>query len=358
MRLVGYRPHAVTPGVELWEARTFHVPLQRVLERRLVSAEGRAWLDELHPHDRGHERTLPEKHGPVGCRAADGTEKRFEQGLVVSSSFSALLEFLTTSYLPLADGQCERLCRRAAAEKTPHDAFRREMEQLVIRSQARWHPSRLRRNESDASSPILLLGSAEDVPGDRFETSTGLGVFLVEDYLVLARDFVVAYRGLPVPRRAWAMISRHPTEPVLAWNGATVLYAPQTRLLPSGFLEELDRDGTSVADLPVPCIGAPELEVRFLLGVPPDDELAAVKEKLPREPALRCGAFLFDSRSAVALPPDSTMIPVVADLAQVRYVLSRTTPTGLYVPTAPPSPSPVAGKGGRVLLGALPRFPS
>jgi len=148
------------------------------------------------------------------------------------------------------------------------------------------------------------------------------------------------------------------TEPVLAWNGSAMLHVPKPRLLPEGFLACMDHDGTSLADLPVPCIGAPELEVRFLLHVPAGLDLAAVEEKAPTERALRCAAFLFDSRSALALPPESSLLPVIADPAQLRYVLSRTTSTGVYAPAAPASPAPAAGKTDRVLLGALPRFPS
>jgi hypothetical protein len=358
MKLVGYRPHAIAPNVELWEAETFYVPIERVLERRLVSAQRRAWVDDLARDVGNHDRNLPESHGPVGFRKDDGSEVRFNHGLIVSSSFSGLLDFLTTQYVPLADGQCERLCRRAASDKLPTDSFRREMEQLLIRSHAKWNPSRYRRSDTSTGSPIFLYGSADEVPGERHETSTGVGIFLVEDYLVLAREFIVPYRGIPVARRTWAMISRHPTEPVLAWNGSSIFYVPKTKFLPNGFLASMDLDGTSLADLPVPCIGAPELEVRFLLSVPADADLAAVKEKRPNEPALRCAAFLFDSRSAVTLPPASSVIPVVADPAQVRYVLCRTTPTGVYVPTAPPSPAPATGKENRVLLGALPRLTS
>ena len=39
MKLRGFRPHAVVPGVEVWENDVFEVPLRRVLAGHLVSAE-------------------------------------------------------------------------------------------------------------------------------------------------------------------------------------------------------------------------------------------------------------------------------------------------------------------------------
>ena len=359
MKLRGYRPHAVADGVEVWECVPFEVPIKRVLDLQLVSAEGRPWVLHDGVANADIEPTTPECHGPVGYRRADGEECRFAEGLVVGTGFMGFVEFLVTRYVALADGPFEHLCCRAAAEKLTADAFRREVERLVNEFHSGWpgQPRRFRHRRSWSGSPILFFQGNDHLPGVRLETPTGQGVFLTTEHLVLSRDFEADCRGLSVPRRSWALVSKFPTEPVLCWDGERASCITRSHLARSGILGPMDRDGTALSDLPSPCVGAPELEPLFLLRVPPKAELEAVAERAPDEPILQTAAFLFDSRCAVPLPSADSAVPVVVDPAVARYVLARTTPFGAYVPTAPPSAILPAALPGTVQIGALPRLP-
>jgi hypothetical protein len=364
MKLRGFRPHEVVPGVEIWENDAFDVPLRRVLAAHLVSVEPEQLLgtSDLTDSDLIPDPPMGQRQGPVGFRTPEGVERRFEMGMVAGFSFSGMLDFLTTRYVPLADGPFEQLCRRAAADKLTVEVFRREVEKLLVQLQAGHDEPfsmthRFRHRDSWSGSPILFAGVEEMLPGLRVETSSGPGIFMTEEFQVLSREFVASCRGLAVPRRAWALLSKFPTEPVLYWDGERAGSVPKHDRLPAGFLAAMDAEGTSLADLPSPCVGAPELEPRFVLRVPSKAELLAATEKAPRDPALRCAALLFDSRAAVALPAAGSAAPVIDDPGIARYVLCRTSPLGTYVPTASPSAVPLGGHAGTVMIGTLPGLP-
>ena len=276
MKLRGFRPHAVVPGVEVWENDVFEVPLRRVLAGHLVSVEPARVTD---PDDDPEadvvpDRSVGERQAPVGFRTPEGVERRFERGLVAGSSFIGMLDFLTTRYVPLADGPLEQLCRRAAAEKLEIEVFRREVEKLLAQMQV--PPDEVfdmaRRHRRSAAwwcgSPILSASVEDLLPGVRVETSAGPGIFLTEEFQVLSREFWASCRGMAVPRRAWALLSKFPSEPVVYWDGERAGCVPRHDRLPAGFLAAMDAEGSALADLPAPCVGAPELEPRFLLRVP------------------------------------------------------------------------------------------
>ena len=117
MKLRGFRPHRIVPGVEVWENDVFDVPLRRVLTGHLASVEPGLVTGPNYAPDQDEvlRCALGERQGPVGFRTAEGVERRVELGLVAGSSFLGMLDFLTTRYVPLASGPFEQLCRRAAA---------------------------------------------------------------------------------------------------------------------------------------------------------------------------------------------------------------------------------------------------
>ena len=365
MKLRGFRPHRIVPGVEVWENDVFDVPLRRVLTGHLASVEPGLVTGPNYAPDQDEvlRCALGERQGPVGFRTAEGVERRVELGLVAGSSFLGMLDFLTTRYVPLASGPFEQLCQRAAAENLEGEAFRREAEKLLAQLQAppdEAFGAALRRRRRDAcwsDSPILFASAEELLPGLRVETAAGPGIFLTEEFQVLSREFTASWRGLAVPRRAWALLSKFPTEPVLYWDGERAGSVPKCDRLPAGFLAAMDAEGMALADSPAPCVGAPELEPRFVLRVPAEAELLAATEKISRDPAFRCAALLFDSRAAVALPRAGSAVPAIDDPGIARYVLCRTSPLGTYVPTASPSAVPASGRAGTVVIGALPGLP-
>ncbi len=356
MKLRGYRPRSVGDGVEVWECTTLELPVGLVLQEYIVSAEPRPWLDRDGPGD-GDVATLPERNGPIGYRGPGGEECRVDEGLVVGFSFTALIDFLSTRYMPLAKGAIEHLCQRLLEEKLPLDKFRREVERLLNEMNdicRRMPPSRRSRDWFD--SPILFRDT-ERLAIKRLETEAGPAVFPNTDHVVLSREFTVDRRGVRIPRRAWVLVPKWRTEPVLHWDGERAACLPRSHLRRSAFLEPFDRDGTSLIDLPVACVGAPELQPLFLLRVPSKRQLETVAERPPDEPILRSASFLLDSRAAVPLPSAGADVPVVTDPGVARYVLARTTPFGAYVPSAPPSATFPDCAEGDVRIGALPRMP-
>jgi hypothetical protein len=297
--------------------------------------------------------SLADLHGPVGFRTLDGTERRFERAIVVASNQSAFVEFLVDGYVPLADGQVEQYRRRAAAEKIARDEVRRTIEAMVEDSDFSTQALG-RARASSWGSPLLVCLRRKDVPGVRLETDRGPASFINDQPQVLCYDHAVRLGGVKVPRRSYAIVTQHSSEPVICWDGCRFSVVRSTSELPPGFLARVDREGTAFDDLYQLPLGGPELEPQFLLRVPPQKVLSAARERRPREPALRRAAFLLDSRAAVPLPRSAGRLPFVDDPRVARYVLCRTTPAGVYVPGAAPSPEPVDGRDDRVLIAALP----
>ncbi len=356
MKLRGYRARSVCDGVEVWECTTFELPIGLVLHEFIVSAEPRPWLDRDGTGD-GDQTTIPERNGPVGYRDPDGEECRVDDGLVVGSSFLALVDFLSTRYVPLADGPIEQLCHRLRDEKLPLEGFRRELERLVNEFHAGWRGMPASRGSRAWSGSPVLWQNDDRLPIKRLGTQAGPAVFPFTNHLVLSREFTVERAGLTVPRRAWVLVPKWKSEPALHWDGERAACLPRSHLRRSGFLEPFDRDGTSLMDLPSACVGAPELQPLFLLRVPSREQLERVVERAPAEPVLGAAAFLFDSRGAVPLPSVGVEVPVVTDPGVARYVLARTTPFGAYVPSAPPVATLPDCVEGSVRIGALPRMP-
>ncbi|MBI5491259.1 MAG: hypothetical protein HY905_28270 [Deltaproteobacteria bacterium] len=354
MKLRGHLIHAVRPGVEVWEAGEFPLPLRLVLQHRLTCAP-RPVEVELPMNEPGAETPLQMRDAPVGYLTPEGETRRIGEGLVVSSSLPKLVDFLAEGYVPLADGQLERFLRRAKERGQGPESIRREIEDTLDHVRQPWLPPRLRLGQRTmGGSPVLLFGRNE-MPGVRLETDRGEAQFANGPQQVICHDFSVRVDGLRVPRRGWALLSHSPAEPVLFWDGSCMRSVASIAQLPPGFLEAVDRNGSVLAEVPELPVGAPELEPRFLLRVPPAAELARTRERRPAEPALRCAAFLFDSCSPVGLSPRGRRIPVVDDPRTARWVLGRTTRSGIYVPGAPPSPAPVDGRADCVLVGAVPR---
>jgi hypothetical protein len=364
MRLHGYRPHAVLDGVEVWESVPFEVPIKQVIRDCLVSAAVPPWTRGGAESDDDEPPPPGRRHGPIGYRRPDGGECRIAEGLVVASSPLSLIEFLRSRYVPLADGPIEELSRRAAGREHPtewfEDAFRRDAERLVSAHRAnRSVVGRYgsRRGYAGPLSPVVLCDGEHEPPGVRIEAHDGPRILLTADHVVLSRESTATRRGLAIPRRAWALVSRYPTEPVLFWDGDRAGCVSPGRFGRTALHESLDRDGTSLSETPICCIGAPELEPLFLLRVPPADEFEAATERVPDDPAFRNACLLFDSRAAVPLPPDDADVPVVTDPGVARFLVTRTTPSGVYVPNAPSCRALPRELAGTVQVGALPRLP-
>lgn len=353
MRIHGYRIHRAAAAVEVWEWSECDVPLAAVLQHHIVSSMPRpAYIRRRTAELYGYD-SLADLQGPLGFRTSDGTDRKFDQAVVVASNQPAFVEFLADGYVPLADGQIEQYLRRAATEKIARDEIRRTIDAMVEQTEFSTRALGIGR-ASSWGSPLLLYLRRKDLPGARLETDGGPAAFINDQPQVLCYDYTVRLGGIRVPRRAYAIVSQCSREPVICWDAARFSVVRSTADLPPGFLARVDREGTALDDLYELSLGGPELEPQFLLRVPAQKVLNAARERRPREPAFRRGAFLFDSRSAVPLPRSPRRLPYVDDPRVARYILCRTTPGGVYVPGAAPSPEPVDGRDDRMLVGALP----
>lgn len=356
MKLSGFRVESPALGVEVWEAGEFTLSLAQVVKYKLTS--GQSVPAHLKPLvDRFEEsRSLEEMAAPVAYRLADGSLRRIDRGLVSAASLMALVDFLADRYEPLAGGQLEHYLSRARAAGASRDAVRQELERFCQKERAYLRRrSRLRNNlQMGIEDSPILAPNDDDRSLSRLQTTAGTCVFTQSEHQLLCYDFEMKVGGRAVPRRAWALTAESRDEPVLFWDGSTMRAFRSIDRLPRNFLHRVDREGTSLWPLHALPVGAPELEPRFLLRVPPAEELGAAREKKPDHEVLSGAAFLFDSRAAVRLPSERTRLPFFDDPGIARFVLARTTRTGFYIPGGAPAEGAGEERAGCVLVGALP----
>ena len=351
MRIDCFARLARFESAEVWSRTEADFGLAEVVRRRLVGA------GPARPRLPVEGTRLGWLSGPLAVRLPGGEIAEVPSGLFTAATTEALALALVRRYEPRMDRPVERELsegraagldedqladqvalalssheprragrswRPAPAVVLPHDDPREEDPWYDDRRDTlrlQWNVQRVERQDG----PLLCAATPPDKP------------------LALVRSFAVRVGGLDVPRCAFVLVLGGPEDPVVAWDGERMGLCQGIDWLPADLLEALDREGEARGRLGELPLGAPDLEPRFLVAVPPPETLEGVAERRPEGPAGREAALVWDSRAPVRLPPD---LPVVSDPAEVRYVLARLNRGCVYLPEQPGGLGPRGAKAG------------
>jgi hypothetical protein len=368
MKLLGFRIHKPWPRVEVWEWREFRLHLHYVLENCLVSALPRPIRTAGADFAEFDLFWLAARMGPLAFRMPNGTRRRLPLGQIVTTSICDCMDFLTTAYVPQGGRHVDLVLGRAARGDLPRAALLHELDVLF------WDaPATLTPGDQDGDKVVLIAPdefpilwhdpeAGEDVAAIRIDGMRGEALLAQGESQILTCDIDSTVGGRPVPRAAWVPIEPDEKTPSDYWDGHCTRPASSWESVDAGLRHNLEGKGTSLRDVvdhaysgERPPTFDGEIEPRFLLRVPPTALLDGAAEKRPDQRELRCAAVLVDSRCPVPLPDRGRGIPFVDDPGVARFVLSRTTADGVYVPAAPALSQPARFSPGSVLIGTLPK---
>jgi hypothetical protein len=289
---------------------------------------------------------------------------RGREGIVVAHSTAQAMSFLLDRWEPEGEFQPDATIRDVRAMRASRHKKLWELEEMLLKQNDDEFDFVPRRHRRRRQPRARFVWRREDFEANFQPVNAGRA----SAYLPAMersfpgdeppRPFVVVERPQPVGRfqvPQWDVLSPRVSDgeaSVRGCVGGRWFQGPLSRL-DARVLESFEDHGRLVNLVDGDPLAGEALAARFVVRVPRGAGPAADRVgPVPAVAAAQPAAFLLDSRSPVALPPD---LPVIDVAAEAWAVLTRTA-SGVFLPDAPAATAPRAFRAlaGGFVVGCVP----